>query len=310
MTARIADHNRTEARHPLARIAYLGGGNMAQAMARCLLADGHDVTMYNRTPQKLHDLRALGACIAATPREAVAGCEVIFASVSDDAASRAIWTAPDGALDADIRPGALLVEHSTLSREWVLELSGIVRDRGLRYLDCPVAGRPDAAAAGQLMVFAGAAPADLAAVEPYLRPIMRELFHFGPAGAGTAFKLIYNLMGVVQIVALAEGLVAAERAGIDPSMAVRAFARGNTGSPHVSKHGPAMAENRHEAPPAFTVGGRLKDCRYGVALEQSLGLNPRVGRAALATYQRMAAQGMERLADTRLIDMMREPAPE
>jgi len=291
----------------MAEIAYLGGGSMGQAMAGRHLTAGHAVTIYNRTPEKLAGLAARGARIVNTPREAVTGAKIVFSSVTDDAASRSVWLGPDGALAGNLVAGALLVEHSTLSHEWVLELSGIVVSRGMRYVDCPVAGRPDAAAAGQLIIFAGASQADLNEVTPFIAPISKELFHFGPVGSGTAFKLIYNLMGVVQIVALAEGLAAAEAAGIDPRVAAKAFARGNTGSGHVIKHGPFMAEGVHEDPPGFTGRGRLKDSTYGVQLEEKLGQRPRVGRAALAAYQEMVDLGMGAEADSRLIDVVKRP---
>lgn len=289
---------------PVTKIAYLGGGNMAQGMASRLLAAGHAVTMYNRTPDKLRHLAALGATIARTPRDAADGAAMVFASVTDDAASRAVWAGPDGALNAALAPGALVVEHSTLSHDWVLELIQKVRARGLRYVDCPVAGRPDAAAAGQLIVFAGAEAADLEAIRPMIQPISKEIFHFGPPGSGTAFKLIYNLMGVAQIVALAEGLAAAQAAGIDVKTAARAFANGNTGSPHVLRHGAFMSQASHEDPPAFTARGRLKDSTYGVQLEEKLGQSPGVGRAAMAAYQRMVDLGMGAAADSRLIEVI------
>jgi 3-hydroxyisobutyrate dehydrogenase len=286
-------------------IAYLGGGRMAQAMCDRLLQAGHSITMYNRTPSKLADLAARGVRVEATPAAAVAGATVVFSSVTNDDASRAVWTGVDGAFTGDMPAGTIVVEHSTMSYDWVLELAERAAERGLRYVDCPVAGRPDAAAAGDLIVFGGAAEADLEAVRPMLEPISREIFRFGPPGSGTAFKLIYNLMGVSQIVALAEGLAAAERAGIDLTTAATAFAHGNTGSGHVIKHGPFMAEGIHEDPPGFTPAGRVKDSGYGVELEERLGITPRVGRAALETYQLMVADGLADVADSRLIDFVR-----
>ncbi len=289
----------------MANIGYLGGGNMAQAMTRRLLAAGHAVTIYNRTPDKLRPLTELGAVIAATPRDAAIGADIVFSSVTDDAASRFVWSGPDGALSADLPARTLIVEHSTMTRDWVLELSQLVAERGLRYLDCPVAGRPDAAAAGQLIVFAGAEKSDLDEITPLIQSISKEIFHFGPPGSGTAFKLIYNLMGVVQIVALAEGLVAAEAAGIDLHVAARAFANGNTGSGHVIKHGPFMAAGNHEDPPGFTPRGRLKDSTYGVELEERLGQQPSVGRAAMMTFERMVDAGMADCADSMLFEFLR-----
>jgi 3-hydroxyisobutyrate dehydrogenase len=180
-----------------------------------------------------------------------------------------------------------------------------VKDRGLRYVDCPVAGRPDAAAAGQLAVFAGADEADLDAIRPLIEPLSKEVFRFGPPGTGTAFKLIYNLLGVVQIVGLAEALSAAEAAGIDLSTAARALINGNTGSGHVRKHAPFMVTGEHEDPPGFTAANRVKDSSYGVALEEAFGEDPMVGRAALAAYRGMVEAGLGPEADSRLIDAVR-----
>jgi 3-hydroxyisobutyrate dehydrogenase len=289
----------------MTRIGYLGGGRMARAMVGRLLAAGHEVTLYNRTLERVRDLGEAGARLVPTPREAAEGADIVFSSVTDEAASRAVWTGPEGAMTAALRPGTLIVEHSTLPHQWVLELDRLARQRGLRYVDCPVAGRPDAAAAGELAVFAGAAKADLDAITPLIKPLSKEIFHFGPPGTGTAFKLIYNVLGVVQIAGLAEALSAAEAAGIDLRMAARAIMNGNTGSPHVRKHAPFMAEGRHEDPPGFTAAGRVKDLSYGVALEETLGEDPLLGRAALKAYSHMAELGMADAADSMLIDAVR-----
>jgi 3-hydroxyisobutyrate dehydrogenase len=290
----------------MTKIGYLGGGRMAQAMVKRLIAAGHEVTLYNRTVERVKKLEALGAKLAATPREAAQGNAIVFSSVTDEAASRAVWTGPEGALSGKLAPRTLIVEHSTLPHSWVLELCALVRSRGLRYVDCPVAGRPDAAAAGQLAIFAGADPADLEEIAPLIKPLSKEIFLFGPPGTGTAFKLIYNLLGVVQIAGLAEALSAAEAAGIDLSTAARAFSNGNTGSGHVIKHGPFMASGEHEDPPGFTAAGRIKDLTYGLALEEGLGENPLVGRAALAVYRHMAELGLSQAADSKVIDAVRK----
>jgi len=286
-------------------IAFLGAGRMAHGMIGRLLGAGFEVTVYNRTIDKVRPLEALGARPASTPREAARGAHVVFASVSDDAASRAVWTGPDGALSASASERAIAIECSTLSYNWVLELAASARRQGFRYVDCPVAGRPYAAAAGQLVVFAGADPGDLEEVKPLLAPLSKEIFHFGPAGSGTAFKLIYNLMGATQIAALAEGLAAAEAIGVDPLAAARAFSTGATGSPHVVRHAALMAEGRHEDPPAFTGRGRLKDSSYGVQLTEQLGCQAVLGRATVAVFEQMVDTGMGGAADSRLIDVVR-----
>jgi 3-hydroxyisobutyrate dehydrogenase len=287
------------------RIAYLGAGNMAQGMIRRLLGAGFDVTVWNRTPEKVVPLEASGARRAATPRAAAEGATIVMASVIDDQASRTVWLGPDGALEAGGPIARIAVEHSTLSHDWVMELSGLVRQRGWRYVDCPVAGRPNMSAAGELVVFAGADPRDLDEIRPVLKPMSKEIFHFGPPGSGTAFKLIYNLMGATQVVALAEGLVAAEAVGIDLRTAARAFSTGATGSPHVVRHAVFMAEGKHEDPPAFTGRGRLKDSLYGVQIANKHGIDVRIGQSTAAVFQEMVDGGLAAAADSRVIDVIR-----
>ncbi|MEW5984546.1 MAG: NAD-binding protein [Acidobacteriota bacterium] len=124
-------------------------------------------------------------------------------------------------------------------------------------------------------------------------------------GSGTAFKLIYNLMGATQIAALAEGLVAAEAAGIDPRTAARAISTGATGSPHVVRHAAFMADGNHEDPPAFTARGRIKDSTYGVEFTEQLGCQALLGRATIAVFSQMVAMGLREAADSRLVDAVR-----
>ena len=121
-------------------VALLGLGIMGGGMAQNLLKAGFPLSVYNRTRAKAEPLAAQGARIAATPREAAAGAEVVIAMVGDDVASRAVWLGDDGAL-AGAAPGALLVECSTLSLAWVRELAGLAAERGLAFLDAPVPGR-------------------------------------------------------------------------------------------------------------------------------------------------------------------------
>ena len=154
--------------------------------------------------------------------------------VSDDAASRRAWLGDDGALAADLQPGAFAIDCSTLSHAWVLELAAAARARNLRFLDCPVTGLPEAAAAGELTLLVGADPDDLAAAEPLLRSLATDWIRFGPPGAGTAYKLIINLMGAVQIGAAAEGLALAERAGLDLNQVARAIAAARPPAPRSS----------------------------------------------------------------------------
>jgi 3-hydroxyisobutyrate dehydrogenase len=289
----------------MARISFLGLGNMGQAMAGRMLDAGHELTVYNRTAAKAEPLRRRGAIVADVPQAAVAGAEAIFAMVGDDEASRATWLGPDGALAGDIRPGAFAIECSTLSRDWVLELAEAATQRGLRYIDCPVTGLPEAAAAGELTLLVGASAGDLAAAEPLLRPLCREIIRFGEVGAGTIYKLIVNLMGAVQIAATAEALLVAERAGLDLDQVVDALAKGQAASPQVVRNSRRMLRRDHDRDIVFAGRLRLKDACYGVQLARALGVDARLGRTAADAYQRLIDLGLGELNESKVIDALR-----
>src|SRR5947209_11961923 len=168
---------------------------MGHGMARRLLASGHELIVFNRTRVRAETLISGGAVWAESPAAAAHGADAVFVMVSDDAASRSVWQGPNGVRAADLPAGAFAIECSTLSHAWVLELAAAARARELRYLDSPVTGLPEVAAAGQLTLLIGAEADDLHHAEPFLRPMAVDWLHFGPAGSGTAYKLIVNLMG-------------------------------------------------------------------------------------------------------------------
>lgn len=289
----------------MARIAFLGAGMMGQAMVRNLIRAGHAVTVYNRTTDKTRALQDIGASVAKTPKLAASGAEVIWSMVTNDGASAAVWTGEHGALEGDFEAGALAIESSTVSPDWVLRLNDQAIDRGLRFLDCPVAGRPDVAESGQLKVFAGGSPEDVDAARSILAAVSKGVMHLGPAGTGITFKLIYNVMGAIQVAACAEGLFACEAAGIDISVAAEGFSTGATGSPHVIRHARYMAEGKHEDPIQFSGRMRVKDFDYGIQLIESVGAQAVIGHAARSVFAQMLEYGMGDLNDSELIDTLR-----
>jgi 3-hydroxyisobutyrate dehydrogenase len=263
----------------MAHIAFLGLGRMGHGMAGRLIDAGHRVVVWNRSTAKAEDLIARGATLASTPAKAVDGADAIFTMLADDTAARAVWDGPDGILTR-ARAGAFAIECSTLSRHVVMSLSEKAAAQGLRFIDCPVTGLPSAAAAGQLTLLVGADPDDLAAARPMLDTLATTIRYFGPAGQGTAYKLMINLMGSVQIAALAEGLVMAERAGLDLDAVVAAIEDSASASRQVVKHARRMAEN-HFDDLTFTARLRHKDAACGVALANELGLALPLGQAAV-----------------------------
>ena len=293
----------------MARIAFVGLGRMGQGMASRLLGAGHDVVVVNRSPEKAQPLLAAGARQADSPAAGAADADAVFVMVSDDEASRSVWLGPDGVLAAAVRSGTFAIECSTLSYDWVLELSAAAGSRGLRFLDCPVTGLPDAAAAGMLTLLVGAAEADLDAAEPLLQPLAADRLRFGPVGAGTAYKLIINLMGAVQIAAAAEGMALAERAGLDLDQVARAIASGQAASPQVVRNSRRMADADHAQEVVFSGRLRRKDADYGIRLAERLGLGAPFGRTALDGLDRLLAAGLGDQNESSIIEVARRARP-
>ena len=293
----------------MAQVAFLGLGRMGAGMAARLLAKRHRLTVYNRTPTRAEPLVAAGAMLASSPREACEGAEAIIAMTADDESSKAMWLGADGALAATFAPQTLAIECTTLSHDWVHELEWLAVQRSLRYIDAPVTGLPAAAAAGELTLLIGADEADLAAARPLLNALATRIFHFGDVGAGTAYKLIINLIGAVQIASAAEGLALAERAGLDPATVVDAIATSQAASPQVVRNSRRMIEGEFTRDVTFTPVLRLKDVEYALRLAESLGVDTPFGGAARAAFRRLVELGAGNDNESRVIEVARGAVP-
>jgi len=292
------------------RVAFLGLGRMGAAMASRLLARGYKLTVYNRTAARAQMLVDAGAELARTPREACARANAVISMTADDASSEAMWLGSEGALAAELAPGMLAIECSTVSHEWALTLGRRVVERGLRYIDAPVTGLPEAAAAGQLTLLVGADEADLEAARPLLDALANRVLHFGAVGAGTAYKLAINLIGSVQIASAAEGLALAERAGLDPKRVVEAIVTSQAASPQVVRNTQRMVDGDFARNIVFTPVLRLKDVDYALRLADSLGVATPFGDAARQAFARLVALGARDDHEARVIEVARQPKDE
>ena len=293
----------------MARVAFLGLGKMGSGMAARLIAAGHEVSVYNRTAARALSLVNLGARASGTPKEAATGAEAIIAMTADDESSRAVWSGAEGALAAKLAASCFAIECSTLSYDWVMQLAHEAAVRGLRYIDAPVTGLPDSAAAGELTLLVGAKTEDLDASRPLLAAFSQRVIHFGSAGAGTAYKLMINLMGAVQIAAAAEGMAIAERAGLDLHLVAEAIATGQAASPQVVRNTRRMADDDHDREIAFTPALRLKDVEYALQLARKLGVRSPFGAVARQAFRALCERGFAGVNESKVIDAARDCEP-
>jgi 3-hydroxyisobutyrate dehydrogenase len=271
----------------MTRVAFIGLGRMGHGMAGRYLDEGFTVSVWNRSKSKADDLIARGALWATSPEDAAIDADAVVTMVADDEASRAVWLTKDGAA-ATMKAGTLAIECSTVSHAHALAMAHELRGRGLIYIDCPVTGLPEAAAAGKLTLLVGADAADLDKARPFLAPLGPTIRHFGAVGTGTVFKLINNLMGAVQIASLAEGVAMAEQAGLDMNLVAEALATGAVASPQVIRHSRRMVA-RDFSGATFTAALRHKDAAYAVALAETLLPGVPVSRAAVEAYEKAKA---------------------
>jgi 3-hydroxyisobutyrate dehydrogenase len=187
----------------------------------------------------------------------------------------------------------------------VMELSAEVIARDLRYIDAPVTGPPEAAAAGKLTLLVGAAAGDLEAARPFLEPLAERILHFGPTGAGTAYKLMVNMVGAIQIASAAEGMAIAERAGLDLTAVADAIALGQAASPQVVRNTRRFAAGDHDRDILFTPALRLKDVEYALRFARKLGIAAPFGDLSAALFRKLCEQGDAQANESKIFEVVR-----
>lgn len=236
------------------QIAFLGTGLMGSPMARNLLAKGFPITAWNRTREKAEALVPLGATVAASASDAVAGADVVITMLENGPICEAVIFG-SGAAEA-MRPGAILVDMSSIKPAEAQDHALRLARRGVKHLDAPVSGGTVGAEAATLAIMAGGEEADFETVKLALSALGRPV-HVGPSGAGQLAKLANQIIVGVTIGAVAEALMFAKRGGADPAKVREALRGGFAESRILELHAERMAKRD------FTTRGRtvthLKD---------------------------------------------------
>ncbi len=297
----------------MTQVALLGLGIMGSGIAQNLLKAGFPLTVYNRTKAKALPLMEKGAKWAETPAAAAAAADVVISVVADDTASRAVWlgapgeTGKTGAV-VGLRPGAIAVESSTVSLDWVRELQAQVRDRGGRFMDASLMGSKPVAQAGTLALTVGAEPETLEAARPVLSAFAPTIIHFGPPGAGITYKLINNMVAGAQLAALGEAIALAERAGLDMKIVLQTITSGNVASPMVKFKAEHMIDRDH-TDQHFALRWMHKDMTYALRAADQIGVALPTIAVARELYRLAMQAGMADLDSGAVAEVMRGPSP-
>ena len=269
-------------------VGFVGLGAMGSRLAGRLLDAGHEVYGTNRTRAKAQPLIARGVVWCDTPREVAAAAEVTFSMVSDDAALDAVTTGSEGIL-AGLAPDNVYVDMSTVSPAVSTDLAARVSAVGAQMLDAPVSGSVPQAEAGTLAIMVGGNAEAFRVAEPLLRELGHTITHIGANGQGLVLKLAINISLAAQPLAFAEGLLLAERSGIDPELAAEVISTSPIGSPMLKARVPLFL---HPDEPAwFDMRMMQKDIRLARALGERLGSPTPAARLADGLLDRARSLG-------------------
>ncbi|HEX4260530.1 MAG TPA: 3-hydroxyisobutyrate dehydrogenase [Acetobacteraceae bacterium] len=274
----------------MARIGFIGLGNMGAPMAANLLRAGHEVRGFDLTAPACAAIAAAGGSTAASAAEAVRGTEIVITMLPTGEHVRAVLTDILPALDT----GALLIDSSTIGVAVARELHEAAAACGHAFLDAPVSGGTTGAAAGTLTFMVGGTADAFARARPVLAAMGRTIVRAGDAGAGQAAKLCNNLILGISMIAVAEGFALAERLGLS-AQSLFDIASTSSGSCWSLTHacpvpGPVpAAPSNHDYAPGFATSLMLKDISLAVAAAEDI---PRLGREAMAIYRELTEAGL------------------
>ena len=244
------------------RVGFVGLGSMGSAMAANLLAAGHDLVVWNRTSGRAGGLVAAGAREAASPADVAAASEVTFGCVSDTPDVEAVILG-DGGIAAGAAPGTLVVDCSTIAPAASRAMAVVLGDRGVGFVDAPVTGGPEGARDATLAILVGGSEEDVARARPLLDVLGRTVTRLGPVGAGQATKAVNQAILAGVYLGVAEGMVLAIKAGLDPEQVVGALAGGAAQSWVLANRSGRMIAGDY--PPGFRIALHRKD--LGIALD-------------------------------------------
>ena len=246
------------------KVGFIGLGNMGSAIARNLIKAGHSLTVYNRTRSRAEGFESLGARIAETPIEAVAGADVLITMLADDHAVKEIIFAPGNVIES-LSAGAVHVSMSTISVDLSRRLAELHAERQQHYVAAPVFGRPDAAEAAKLFVVAGGPGEQVERCYPLFDSFSQKTFHASEdAPAANVMKLAGNFLITVVIESLAETFAFVRKFDVDASSFLDVLTGSLFGVPIYQNYGSMIAADKFQ-PVGFKLPLGLKDNRLLIA---------------------------------------------
>jgi 3-hydroxyisobutyrate dehydrogenase-like beta-hydroxyacid dehydrogenase len=250
------------------KLAFAGMGIMGSAMAANLLKAGHEVTVWNRSAEKCRPLQEAGAKVARSLPETADGAEIVFLCVSDTPDVEAVLFG-EGGLAEGLSRGQIVVDMSTISPGATEEFAGMLEADGIEMLDAPVSGGQSGAVEGTLTIMCGGKRGVFDRVKPAFEAMGRNIVYCGGHGNGQRVKAVNQVICALNILATSEGLLFAQRSGLDLETVHSVVSSGAAGSWMLSSLGPKMIAG--DWAPGFMIRLQAKDLRIASEEMQALG---------------------------------------
>jgi 3-hydroxyisobutyrate dehydrogenase len=276
------------------KIGICGTGRMGSSIAQRLMSVGHEVGVWNRNSAKTRPLVDAGAKLFMSPAELVDGSEITIVMLLNDAATEAVYRAPNGILKAKLA-GKLVIDMSTVRPDTMKSNGTPVLQHGAAFVECPVGGSTAPAKEGKLLGLVGGSKADVARAMPIMELLCRRIEHVGELGAGSMMKLAVNLPLLVYWQALGEALTICKPLNLSADRLIDILSD-TSGAPTAMKaRGPAIAKVLGGAPlgeAAFGLNAAKKDLACAVQFGASIHAELPVTASALACYEEAEVAGL------------------
>jgi 3-hydroxyisobutyrate dehydrogenase-like beta-hydroxyacid dehydrogenase len=270
------------------RVGFIGIGLMGSQMSRRILEAKYPLTVWNRKKEKAGALISAGAKWADSPKAVAQASDLVITMVTDSGASEEVICGKNGVLEG-AHPGLILIDMGSIAPEMSRSIAERARSRLVPMLDAPVTGNPKVASEGKLGIMVGGPKETFDACLPIFEKMGIKIIHVGENGKGTTLKLINNLIMGVALEAVAEALVLASKAGIDPQKVLEITSVGGARTGAMETRGPRMI--KHDFSPHFSISNMHKDLSGALKLAEEVGASLPAASIAREILRAAKSQG-------------------
>ncbi len=274
------------------KVGFIGLGTMGKPMVRNLMKAGHEVVVFNRSQPAIDQMVSEGATRGTSYAHVGAECPVVITMVPNAPDVKAVLFGDSGVLSA-AKPGTIVIDMSSIAPAESRNICAACAEKGVRMMDAPVSGGESGAVAGTLSIMCGGDRALFDECRELLSAMGRNIVYCGEIGAGNTVKLVNQIIVAGNMAVMAEGLMLARSAGVDPETAFQAVRGGLAGSAIMEAKAPKMISGEYS--PTFTVDLHTKDLTNAVEAGHSFGSPLPVTAQVFEMYQQLRAQGLGKL---------------